>query len=79
MTESNYEREEYLEQDEEEVESNGRRKAVVALLVVGILVVVTLFIVQRLRTEGELQDCLMTHASNCSDLVAPPKPIGQGR
>jgi hypothetical protein len=79
MAESNYEKEEYLEQDEEEVEDVGRRKALAAILVLAVLVAVTLFIVQKLRTVSDLQDCMMTRASNCSDRVEPPKPVGNLR
>ncbi|MBV8393519.1 MAG: hypothetical protein JOY81_10100 [Alphaproteobacteria bacterium] len=79
MAESEYEKEEYLEQDEEEIEGNGRRKALVALLVVAVLVGATLFVVQKLRIAGDLQDCMMTRATNCNDLVAPPKPLNDRR
>ena len=37
--ENRYEREEYLEQDEEEREAAGRRKSLVALLVMAVLVI----------------------------------------
>jgi hypothetical protein len=76
MTEDQYEKEEYLEQDEEEIAGSGRRKGLVALLLVGALVAATLFIVDRLRSVSELQDCMMTRANNCNDMVEPPKPIG---
>jgi len=79
MAESNYEKEEYLEQDEEEVEDVGRRKALAAILVLAVLVAVTLFIVHKLRTVSDLQDCMMTRASNCSDRVEPPTPVGNLR
>jgi hypothetical protein len=75
MAESQYEKEEYLEQDEEEVEGNGRRKALIAIVVLAVLVASTLYIVQRLRAVSALQDCMMTRSTNCNDLVAPPKPV----
>jgi hypothetical protein len=79
MPDSQHEKEEYLEQDDEEIEGNGRRKALFALLVVGILVAATLFIVQKLRVAGALQDCMMTRATNCDDLVSPPTPVNDQR
>jgi len=33
-------------------------------------------LVDRLRDVSRLQDCLMTRAANCNDLVEPPKPVG---
>jgi hypothetical protein len=75
MADSPYEKEEYLEQDEEEVEGNGRRKALVAIVVLAVLVASTLYIVQKLRVVSALQDCMMTRATNCNDMVAPPKPL----
>jgi hypothetical protein len=76
MPESRYEQEEYLEQDEEERESAGRRKSVIALAIMAVLVVAGIVLVDRLREVSEVQDCLMTRATNCSDLVQPPIPAG---
>ena len=73
---SRYEDEEYLEQDEEEREAAGRRGKLIALAVMAGLVVAGLFLVHRLRQESVVEDCLMTHASNCNDLVQPPIPAG---
>jgi hypothetical protein len=71
-----YEEEEYLEQDDEEQEAAGRRKGVIALAVMAALVVAGVVLIGRLRDVSVVQDCMMTHASNCNDLVAPPKPVG---
>ena len=76
MSESRYEQEEYLEQDDDERETAGRRKSLVALAVLAVLVIGGVILVNRLRDVSRLQDCLMTHATNCNDLVEPPKPIG---
>jgi hypothetical protein len=76
MTESQYEKEEYLEQDEEEAESAGRKKSLVALAVLAALVIAGVLLVEKLRDVSRLQDCLMTHATNCNDMVEPPKPVG---
>jgi len=74
MTEGQYEKEEFLEQDEEEAENAGRTKSVVALGVLAILVVIGLYVVNRLRDVSAVQDCMMTRATNCNDMVAPPTP-----
>jgi hypothetical protein len=73
---SRYEDEEYLEQDEEEREAAGRRKSLIALAVMAVLVVAGIVLVDKLRDVSIVQDCLMTHATNCNDLVEPPKPVG---
>ena len=73
---SRYEDEEYLEQDEEEREAAGRRTSLIALVVMAGLVVAGLFLVHRLREASVVEDCLMTHATNCNDLVQPPIPAG---
>jgi hypothetical protein len=76
MSESRYEQEEYLEQDDDERETAGRRKSLIALVVLAALVIGGVVLVNRLRDVSRLQDCLMTHATNCNDMVEPPKPIG---
>jgi len=62
---------EYFEQDEDERESVGRRKSLIALAVLAVLVVAGLVLVERLRNVSALQDCLMTRATNCTEL--PPQ------
>jgi hypothetical protein len=74
MPDSRYEREEYLEQDEEEREAAGRRKSVIALAIMAVLVIAGIVLVDRLRDVSAVQDCLMTHATNCNDMVQPPQP-----
>ena len=73
---SRHEQEEYLEQDEAERDSAGRRNSLVALVVLAVLVAAGLLLVDRLSSVSALQDCLMTRATNCSDLVQPPQPAG---
>jgi len=69
-----YEDEEYLEQDDEEQETAGRRKSLIALAVMAVLVVAGVVLVERLRDVSVVQDCLMTRATNCNDLVESPVP-----
>jgi hypothetical protein len=73
MSDGRYEQEKYLEQDEDEREDAGRRKSLIALVVLAVLVVAGLILVDRLRSVSELQDCLMTRATNCTE-VTPPTP-----
>ena len=69
-----YEDEEYLEQDDEEQETAGRRKSLIALAVMAVLVVAGVVLVERLRDVSVVQGCLMTRATNCNDLVESPVP-----
>ncbi len=76
MSQSQYEHEEYLEPNDEELEAAARNKKLLVLAIMAVLVAVGIYLVDKLRTASLLQDCLMTHASNCNDMVEPPKPIG---
>jgi hypothetical protein len=66
-----YEREEYIEQNEEEREAAGRNKSVIALAVMAVLVIAGIVLAHRLRDVSALQDCLMTRATNCAEIVNP--------
>ena len=68
MSQGRYEEEEYLEQDDDEIENAGRRKSLIALVVLAVLVVAGFVVVDRLRSVSALQDCLMTRATNCADI-----------
>jgi hypothetical protein len=72
---SSYEKDEYLEPNEEELEAAARRRKLMVLLVMGALVIAAVVLANRLRVVSQLQDCLMTRATNCNDLVEPPKPV----
>ena len=74
MADSPYERQEYLEQNEEEREAARRSKSLIALAVVAVLVVAGIVLAQKLRTVSQLQDCLMTRATNCAEINALPPP-----
>ena len=73
---SRYEDEEYLEPSDAELEAASRRRKLIVLAVMAGLVMAGLFLVHRLRQASLAEDCLMTHASNCNDLVQPPIPAG---
>ena len=68
---SRHEQEEYLEQDEGERESTGRRNSLIALLILGALVVMGLVLADRLRSVSALQDCLLSRATNCAEVAQP--------
>lgn len=76
MSMSRYEEEEYLEPTDEEAEAAARTRKLVVLAVMAGLVIGGVVLVQKLRTVSQLQDCLMTRATNCNDMVEPPKPAG---
>jgi hypothetical protein len=79
MADNRYEQEEYLEQDEDEREAAQRTKSVVALVVVAVLLIAGLVLVQKLRSMSQLQDCLMTRATNCAEIANPPPPAAGQR
>ena len=76
MSQSRYEEEEYLEQDDDEIESAARVRKLVVLALLGLLVVAGLVLVAKLHTASRVEDCLLAHDNNCNDLVEPPKPAG---
>jgi hypothetical protein len=51
------------EKDEDERDTVGRSKSVVALIVLALLVIGGVVLVERLREVSRLPDCLMTHAT----------------
>lgn len=76
---SHHEQDEYLDQDEDERDSAGRRNSLVALIVLAVLVVSGLVLVDRLSAVSALQDCLMSRASNCASVSPPPSAAPAGR
>ena len=52
-------------------EPDSRRPAVIGLVVVLALVVVAYFLVNALRKNANLEDCLMSGRSNCAPIEAP--------
>ena len=76
MSQGPWEQEEYLEPNDDELETAARNKKLVVLGIMAVLVIAGIVLVNRLRDVGQLQDCLMTHATDCGDQIDPPKPIG---
>jgi hypothetical protein len=76
---SRHEQDEYLEQDEAERDSAGRRNSLVALVVLAVLVIAGLVLVDRLSSVSALQDCLMTRSTNCASVSPPPSVAPAGR
>jgi hypothetical protein len=52
-------------------ETDSRRPAVIGLVVVLALVVIAYFLVNALRKNANLEDCLMSGRSNCAPIEAP--------
>ena len=50
---------------------DSRRPAVIGLVVVMALVVVAYFLVNALRKNANLEDCLMSGRSNCAPIETP--------
>ena len=75
MSRGRYEEDEYLEPSEEELEAAARRRKLIVLGIMAALVIAGVVLVGKLRSVSQLQDCLMTRATNCNDLVEPPKPV----
>jgi hypothetical protein len=50
-------------------ESDRQTKALAALALIIALAVIALIVVQHLRTEGQIEDCLLAGRSNCDVLI----------
>ena len=59
------------EPQDDDPEPDSRRPAVIGLVVVLALVVVAYFLVNALRKNANLEDCLMSGRSNCAPIEAP--------
>lgn len=76
MAQGPYEQEEYLEQDDDEIERAARVRKLVVLALLGALVVIAVVLVGKLHTASRVEDCLLAHGHNCNDLVEPPTSSG---
>jgi hypothetical protein len=50
---------------------SSRRGALIGLVVTGLIVVAGYFLMNALRNEGKVEDCLMSGRSNCAPLDVP--------
>jgi hypothetical protein len=73
---SQWEQEEYLEPNEDELEAAARNRKLMVLGIMAVLVIAGVVLANRLRAVGQLQDCLMTRANNCGDRIVAPAPTG---
>ena len=51
---------------------DSRRPAVIGLILVLVLVVIGYFLVNALRKNANLEDCLMSGRKNCAPIEVPP-------
>lgn len=57
--------------DDEEGGGRSRFGAVIGLIVVLVLVVAAVYLVDALRKESQLEDCLMSGRTNCAPIAIP--------
>jgi len=76
MSQSPWEQEEYLEPNDDELETAARNKKLVVLGIMAVLVIAGVVLANKLRAVGRLQDCLMTHSTTCDDQIERPNSIG---
>ncbi|MGQ3298676.1 hypothetical protein [Reyranella sp.] len=63
------------EREAEEREAVGRRKSLIALVVMVLLLIGGVVLTHELRRTSQLQDCLMTKATNCTRLDDAGPPV----
>lgn len=52
-------------------DDGSRRGAVIGLVITGLIVVAGYFLMNALRNEGKVEDCLMSGRTNCAPLDIP--------
>jgi hypothetical protein len=57
--------------DDDDDDHSSRAAAVIGLLVIVALVVIGLFVTEKLRATSRLQDCVMSGRTNCSPVATP--------
>jgi hypothetical protein len=60
------------EPPEEDHHDQSRLRAVVGLAIVAVLVLAAVYLVNALRNESNLEDCLMSGRTNCAPIETPP-------
>jgi type IV secretory pathway VirB2 component (pilin) len=53
--------------------SNSSRGAIAALIAVVLLIVAGLWLMQHIRADARIQDCVMSGRTNCAPIAAPPR------
>lgn len=59
------------EPSDEQPGRHSRSGAVIGLIIVLVLVVAAVYLVNALRKESQLEDCLMSGRSNCAPIEIP--------
>jgi hypothetical protein len=59
------------EPPDEHDHEHSRTPALIGLLVVALLVIAAYYLVNALRNESNLEDCLMSGRSNCAPIEVP--------
>jgi hypothetical protein len=57
---------------DDEKQADRQTASLAGLVIALALIVVGLFLVQRLHTESQLEDCLLSGRTNCAQLVSLP-------
>jgi hypothetical protein len=52
-------------------DDRSRPRALVALVIVAVLVIAAIYLVNALRKESNLEDCLMSGRTNCAPIETP--------
>jgi hypothetical protein len=52
-------------------DNQSRSRALIGLLIVAVLIVAAVYLVNALRNESNLEDCLMSGRSNCAPIETP--------
>jgi hypothetical protein len=55
--------------DEEEEDANRQTRSLAGLAIILGLAVIAIFLVQHLRKESQIEDCLLARHANCDALI----------
>jgi hypothetical protein len=59
------------EPPDEDKHEQPRSRALIGLLIVAVLIVAAVYLVNALRRESNLEDCLMSGRTNCAPIETP--------
>jgi hypothetical protein len=59
------------ETPEEHEHEQSRSRALIGLVVIALLVIAAVYLIHALRSESNLEDCLMSGRSNCAPIETP--------